>query len=66
MIAVLSRMLREEHAEKVIYESKPEGAERNLPWLYLEDEDSRKENSNCEGPEVGECLTNSRQRGHCD
>lgn len=53
-------MLREEHAEEVIYESKPEAAERNLPWLFLEDEGSRKENSNCEGREVGECLTNSR------
>lgn len=60
MIAVLSRMLREEHAEKVIYESKPEGVERNLPWLYFKDEDSRKENSNLECPEVRECLTNSR------
>lgn len=36
-------MLREEYSEKVMYEVKPEGAEGNLPWEYLGDDDFRKE-----------------------
>lgn len=33
---------------------------KQTSWGYITDEDSSKANSNCEGPEVGECLTNSR------
>lgn len=54
-IAILSRMPREEHSEKIIYELKLGGAKGYFPWGYLANEDSRKEKSNCEGPEVGEC-----------
>lgn len=59
-IAILNRMFREGHYEKIIYESKLGGAKANLSWGYITNEDSSKANSNCEGPEVGECLTNSR------
>ena len=58
-IAILNRVLREDHSEKIIYELKLGGAEGNLPWGYVANEDSRKENSNYEGPEVAECLANS-------
>lgn len=53
-------MLREEYSEKVMYEVKPEGAEGNLPWEYLGDDDFRKGNNNCEVSEVREWQANLR------
>lgn len=52
-------MFREGHHEKIIYESKLGGAKGNLSWGYIPNEDSRKANSSCEGPEV-EGMPNSR------
>ena len=67
-MAIVSKMFREGHHEKIIYESKLGGARGNLSWGYITNENSRKANSSCEGPEVGGMPNKlkAHKGGQCD